>query len=207
MTLHASLDTLRSERPFDAILRAIAGTNALAPDDFRIVHFSVAPNRVYLIAEAQNARSLSTGARSIAIRIARYLNDALSRSGRLWADRWRRRDLKTPEAVRSALVQLFANFREHVAHAARPGIDPYSSAAWFDGFRGYEPGSAAPPFAAPRVGVALTYEPSASASPVLPPKSALLARDWRKLGLIRLDETPSTERSGKARAARKARTR
>ena len=81
MTLHASIDTLRSERPFDAILRAIAGTNALAPDDFRIVHFSVAPNRVYLIAEAQNARSLSTGARSIAIRIARYLNDALSRSG------------------------------------------------------------------------------------------------------------------------------
>lgn len=207
MTLHASIDTLRSERPFDAIVRAITGTNALAPDDFRIVHFSVAPNRVYLIAEARNARSLSTGARSIAIRIARYLNDALSRSGRLWADRWRRRDLKTPEDVRSALVQLFANFREHVAHAARPGIDPYSSAAWFDGFRGYEPGSAAPPFAAPRVGVALTYEPSASAAPVLPPKSALLARDWRKLGRIRLDETPSTERSGRARTARNARAR
>src|SRR3954470_19182183 len=58
MTLHASIETLRSDRPFQAILRAVAGTNALAPDHFRIVHFSVAPNRVYLIVEAQNARSL-----------------------------------------------------------------------------------------------------------------------------------------------------
>jgi hypothetical protein len=207
MTLHASIDTLRSERAFDAILRAVAGTNAFAADQFRIVHFSVAPNRVYLIAEARNARSLSSGARSIAIRIARYVNDTLSRTGPLWADRWRRRDLKTPADVRRALVYVFGNFRAHVPHAARASIDPYSSAAWFDGFRGYDPTSGAPPLAETRAGVAASFETSRSESPVLPPRSALLASDWRKLGLIGLKETPDGEQRGRLRAAGKAQTR
>jgi hypothetical protein len=121
MTLHASIDGLRGEAAFDAIRRAVAGTNASAPEQFRILHFSVAPSRVYLIAEARNARSLSSGARSIAIRIARYVNDTLSRTGPLWADRWRRRDLKTPEDVRSALLHLFTNSRNHT-HDARVGL-------------------------------------------------------------------------------------
>ena len=111
MTLHASIDTLRSQRALTAIRLAVGGTNALAPEHFRIVDFSVAASHVYLVVEARDARSLSSGARSIAIRIARYVNDALSRTGRLWADRWRRRDLKTPEDVRAA--------RAHVPGAAK----------------------------------------------------------------------------------------
>lgn len=200
MTLHASIDSLRREPAFDAIRRAVAGTNATAPEQFRIVHFSVAPSRVYLIAEAQNARSLSSGARSIAIRIARYVNDTLSRTGPLWADRWRRRDLKTPADVRNALVYVFGNFRTHVPHAARASIDPYSSAAWFDGFRGYDPTSGAPPFAETRAGVAASFETSRSDPPVLPPRSALLASDWRKLGLISLTQTPEAQRRTNTRS-------
>lgn len=209
MTLHAKLDNLRSTRIFPAIRLAIAGTNRLAPDEFRIVHFSVGPSHVHLIAEARDARALSMGARSIAIRIARYVNDALSRTGSLWVDRWRRRDLKTPADVREALVCVLANFRRN-APRVRAGIDPYSSAAWFDGFRGWNPASgAAPPFTETGVGVAESFasgvtrtrrkqnrgdaaNAEAHGCPVLPPESALLASRWQKLGLIRLTEVPST---------------
>jgi REP element-mobilizing transposase RayT len=106
MTLQASIDTLRSRRALDAIAVAVAGANAVAPEHFRVVRFSVAPSHVYLIVEARDAGALSSGARSIAIRIARYVNNALSRSGRLWADRWRRRDLKTRADVQSARVHV-----------------------------------------------------------------------------------------------------
>jgi hypothetical protein len=206
MTLHARIDGLRTERPFDAIVRAIAGTNALAPDDFRIVHFAVAASHVYLVVEARDARSLSSGARSIAIRIARYVNDALARTGRLWADRWRRRDLKTPEDVRRTLVHLFSSFRG--TRGGRARIDSYSSAAWFDGFRGWSPASgAAPPFGEPRAGVAASFKAANAPSPVAPPRSALLGTDWRKLGLIGLNETPSVEQQRTPRATRKTKTR
>jgi REP element-mobilizing transposase RayT len=106
MTLHSRLDSLKSPRVFAAIRRAVAGTNGQSPEEFRIVHFSVAPSHVHLVVEARDARSLSSGARSITIRIARYVNDALARTGSLWADRWRRRTLKNPEDLREALVQV-----------------------------------------------------------------------------------------------------
>lgn len=207
MTLHARIDTLRSERAFDAICRAVAGTNAFAPDDFRIAHFSVAPSHVYLVVEARDARSLSSGARSIAIRVARYVNDGLTRTGPLWGDRWRRRDLKTPADVRSALVHVYGSFRTH-SSKARAGIDPYSSAAWFDGFRGYRPASdAVPPFAEAGVGVAPSFKAQTAQSPVVAPQSALLSTAWRKLGLIGMDEAPNTETREKKRASGKAKGR
>jgi hypothetical protein len=217
MTLHASIDGLQAPRVFTAIRLAIQGTNGFAPDDFRIVHFSVDASRVYLIAEARDARCLSSGARSIAIRIARYVNDTLARTGSLWADRWRRRRLKTPDDVRRALLDVLTNFRRH-APKVRAGIDPYSSAAWFDGFRGWTPASGAlPPFAEPGVGVAPSFSAAdgrkkrkpatngaeldgAQASPVLPPRSALLATGWRKLGLIGLREAPNEPRKAKSGA-------
>src|SRR6185295_3570520 len=82
------------------------------------------------------------------IRVARYVNELLSRRGALWADRWHGRALRTPREVRHALVYVLANFRKHARRPRRSGIDPFSSGAWFDGWREWQPSSGvAPPLA------------------------------------------------------------
>jgi putative transposase len=58
----------------------------------------------------------------------------LRRRGSVWGDRYHVRALCTPREVRSALVYVLENFRKHLRGSV--GIDPCSSASWFDGFRG-----------------------------------------------------------------------
>jgi len=41
---------------------------------FRLVHFSVQSNHMHLIAEAEDARSLSRGMQALGVRIARAVN-------------------------------------------------------------------------------------------------------------------------------------
>jgi hypothetical protein len=75
----------------------------------------------------------------------RYVNDLLSRRGPLWADRFHSRTLTSPREVRNAIVYVLANFRKHTRHHLRPGLDPYSSAAAFDGWREWQPQLGTPP--------------------------------------------------------------
>jgi hypothetical protein len=70
----------------------------------------------------------------LAIRIAKRVNALVSRSGKLWACRFFSRALTSPRAVRNALAYVLHNFVKHGARGAA-GIDPYSSAPFFDGFR------------------------------------------------------------------------
>jgi hypothetical protein len=114
---------------------AIAASNRRDPDHFRIVHLTVQYDHLHLIVEAQDKASLSNGMRSVAIRIARSVNALVVRRGRFWADRWHGRALTSPRQVRTALVYVLANFRKHSRHALGPGIDPFSSGAWFDGWQ------------------------------------------------------------------------
>jgi hypothetical protein len=113
--------------------------------------------------------ALSGGIRGLAIRLARAVNRALRRRGRVWADRYHARALTTPKAVRHALVYVLANFRKHL-HSAT-GIDPCSSAPWFTGWRVPRTAGADPP----PVAVARTW----------------LARiGWRRHGLLDVAERP-----------------
>jgi REP element-mobilizing transposase RayT len=121
---------LRAERPFRALREAIGRASR---GDFRVVHYSVQPDHVHLIVEAHDRRSLSSGVRGLAIRLARQLNRAVRRNGGLWGDRWNGRALRTPREVRNALVYVIANFRKHVHDATEP-VDACSSAPWFDGY-------------------------------------------------------------------------
>ena len=152
VTLRSAFRQLRSEHVFPTVCVAIAGATRRAPDDFRVVHFSVQSNHVHLVVEASDKRALAAGMRSVAIRIARYVNQLLTRRGRLWADRWHGRALTSPRAVRNTLVYVLANFRKHTNVAVPPGIDAFSSAVRFDGFRGFKSGGAVaragPPFGA-----------------------------------------------------------
>jgi hypothetical protein len=168
---------------FPTIGLAIASANARSPRTFRILHFSVQRDHVHFIVEAKSAEALSSGVRSLAIRIARYVNELLSRKGPLWEGRWHGRALATPREVRNALVYVLANFRKHARRPPSPGIDPYSSGAWFDGWQGWHPASGgAPPFA--RRG------PATGERSVSPPTEWLARIGWRRHGLLELDEAP-----------------
>jgi len=71
------------------------------------------------------------------------------------------------------MTYVLLNFCKHVR--ARPGVDPHSSGAWFDGW-------ASPP------------PPPADARPVAAPRTWLGAVGWRRAGgAIAFDEAPRAE--------------
>src|SRR6185295_11134977 len=126
----AAVRCLRSSRVYPAVRRALT---AASHANFRVIQFSVQDDHVHLIAEAEQARTLSGGVRGLAIRLARAVNRVLGRRGRVWGDRYHARALTTPRAVRHALVYVLMNFRKH--QDAGTEFDPCSSAAWFAGWR------------------------------------------------------------------------
>lgn len=137
---------------FPAVRQALAA--AKHQFGFSLVHFSVQDDHLHLIAEARDRRALARGIQGLSIRVARAVNRRLERKGRLFADRYHARALKTPREVRFALRYVLLNVRKHAARApfgsALPAtaargaaagervpkgfVDPRSSAAWFDGF-------------------------------------------------------------------------
>jgi len=86
----------------DAIAR---GSNA----SFRIVHFTVQSNRLHFLVEAEGCRQITRGMQGLGIRLAKAINRALGRKGRVWNDRYHARALRTPREVRNALVYVLAN--------------------------------------------------------------------------------------------------
>jgi REP element-mobilizing transposase RayT len=181
VTLRAALRRLRSQFVFPTLRLAIARATRRAPERFRIVEFSVQSDHVHLIVEAADKHALSTGVRGVLVRIARYVNDLLGRKGRFWADRWHCRALKTPREVRNAIAYVLGNFRKHAPGALPSGIDPYSSARWFEG---YAAGNGPLRFA-----VRAPPE-SQSDPPVSVPRTWLLSVGWRRRGLLRPDDAP-----------------
>jgi REP element-mobilizing transposase RayT len=197
VTLRARLAPLRSQFLFPVVRLALGRASRRAPKRFRIVHFSVQRDHVHLIVEAHDKRALSSGMRSVAIRVARYVNDVLSRRGPLWAVRWHGRALTTPREVRNATLYVLANFRKHARRPLRAGLDPYSSADSFDGWRGWHPRSGAPPpWAKPaRWRASCTLEAGSHEALDFGASQWLTTVGWRRHGLIRLDETPAPDGS------------
>lgn len=217
VTLRARIAPLRTQFVFPTVRLALLRSTRRDPERFRLLQYSVQRDHVHLIVEARDKRALSRGIQSLAIRVARYVNDLLGRRGALWADRWHGRALKSPREVRNALVYVLANFRKHgeltgarcVREADAAGIDPYSSGEWFDGWREWSPHSGAPP---PLVGRARRVAPrriaphrsvdeatneartarddEATAKVVAQPRTWLAAVGWRRHGLVGLGEGP-----------------
>ncbi len=103
VTLRAShgLPSLRTDPLFPAIQRALAQASRRG---LRVLHFSVQRDHLHLLVEALDAGALSRGLQGLAIRIAKALNRVLGRCGRVWADRFHARALRTPREVRNALM-------------------------------------------------------------------------------------------------------
>jgi REP element-mobilizing transposase RayT len=199
VTLRALFRPLRSQHVFPTVRIAMARANRRDPERFRIVHFSVQSDHIHLIVEASNKRALSSGVRSLVIRVARYVNELVNRKGRFWADRWFGRDLTTPRQVRNALVYVLANFRKHARRSVPPGIDAFSSGAWFDGFREWRPRSfdgatsgRAPPWSegAPPPFPRTVDRAGDDRWVVVPARTWLTCIGWRRHGLVGLGEAP-----------------
>ena len=113
--------------------------------------------------------------------LAHRLNCALSRSGKLFAQRYHARYLKSPREVGNALRYVLLNRKHHAAEKkfAKYWIDSFSCAAWFDGW--------AQPIRADEL--------LKRALPKLdrPTEKAtvwLLTTGWKRHGLLRFDERP-----------------
>jgi hypothetical protein len=100
---------------------------------FRVIHFSVQTDHVHLIVEADDHTGLIRGVQGLAVRCAKAINRALGRRGTVWPQRYHARALKTPRETRGGLRYVLLNFCKHLR--ARPGVDPMSSAPWFDGWK------------------------------------------------------------------------
>jgi REP element-mobilizing transposase RayT len=172
------------------VVRALERTFAVGCErsDFRLVHYSLLGNHAHLIVEARGAEALGRGMMSIGSRLALAVNKVMGRKkGRVVAERYHARLLKTPREVRNALRYVLLNARHHAAVTARKALramevvlDPASSARWFDGWRlgrGTGPG-------AERDGAAHDHVPVARA------RTWLLRVGWRRHGLLDPAEVP-----------------
>jgi putative transposase len=198
VTLKGRLAVLRSQFVFPTLRLAVGRAARRAPERFRVIHFSAQRDHLHLIVEAEDTRTLSSGVRGLAVRIARYVNDLLGRHGSFWGDRWHGRALRTPREVRNVLVYVLANFRKHARHNLRAGLDPYSSAEWFDGWREWQPDSGVPPpLAEPRSWGSSARANEEKAEPRLTPVvrscTWLVTVGWKRHGLLRLEEGPLTD--------------
>ena len=165
--------SLRRGRCFQELRRAfVRGKDRFG---FRLAHFTVQGNHLHLICEADDARALTRGMQGLSIRMARGLNRRLARSGRLFAERYHARILKTPTEVRRCLVYVYQNARKHAPGGMADGdwVDLCTSAAWFDGWN--------------RPLHDLRVFPDGEV-PIVAARSWLLAKGWRRLGAIGVDE-------------------
>jgi hypothetical protein len=139
---------------------------------------------LHFLCEARDRRALADGVRRFEIRMARAVNRCLGRRrGKVFADRYHARVLRSPRQVRNALVYVIQNLRHHdrERRTCGRGFDPCSSAASFTGWSDGLPRHA-------RWMQEALAEPPATA----PAASWLLGVDWRRLGLVRLDEAQAS---------------
>jgi REP element-mobilizing transposase RayT len=191
--LCAGLRSLRQRAEFEVVRSAIA--DAAQRDGFRIVHFSVQTNHLHYLCEARDARSLTSGMRSLGVMIARRLNALWKRTGPVLAERYHARALATPNEVRQAVAYALNNARKHGIPS--DGADPFSSGPWFDGWAPSSQPSNAPVRDAERA--------SRRAAPTAAAETWLLRVGWRRRGLIDPGEIPGGQAAKRARARDAAR--
>jgi REP element-mobilizing transposase RayT len=214
LRVHGDLGNLRKRHMYKALREATIAVamrelNYAEDGAFRIVHISIQHNHVHLLVEADNKRALSRGMQSFQISAAKHLNRAVSvigiahgsakyreamtnrRRGPVFPDRYHQRIIKTPKQARHTLAYVLNNWRKHKEDrhdfAREWRVDPYSSGALFDGWKEREDAITLWPLRE-------TYLPLV----VYLPKTWLLREGWRKHGLVRFDEVPSTRAMAEA---------
>jgi hypothetical protein len=175
-----SVPNLRSQRCMAVLRGAFAASRGCL--GLRLVHFSVQGNHIHLIVEADDTRALSRGLQGLGIRIAKNLNGGLGRTGSVFADRYHARALTSPRETRNCLAYVLLNHRNHARwhgwDATLSLVDACSSASSFDGWNRRMRWEGCPSRTGP------------SDSTVVPARTWLLAKGWRRRGLIDPSEVP-----------------
>ena len=170
MKLRSGLPRLRAKAEYAALRRAF--TRGKLRFGIRLAHYVVLNDHIHMIVEAEHRDSLRAGIQGLAIRIARALNKLWRRKGKVFADRYHDRVLKTPRDVRNVLHYVMHNAKKHEAEGRmirqQSPIDPFSSAPFFDGF--------VERFTVR--GIDITIRPIAA------PRTWLLRIGWRRHGLL-----------------------
>jgi REP element-mobilizing transposase RayT len=165
----------------EAIRAASVGARGAARRrTFRVVHFSIQTNHVHLVVEATSKTALSRGMQGLASRLARRINRHLVRRGPVFRERYHARALATPLEARRAIAYVLTNTAKHadadpipdLGTAPVDGIDPCSSARWFEGWERPPPSDR-------------------FARPTAAPRTWLLCKGWRRHGLLGRDERPA----------------
>jgi REP element-mobilizing transposase RayT len=143
LRLSSGLPSLRQQALFVRVRSALASGRERF--GFRLVHFSVQSNHLHLIAEAADRRALSRGVQGLSVRVARAVNGRLERKGRLFADRYHARALKSPRAVRYALRYVLLNSRKHARGAQQAACPSRDFSAQGSPLGGLEGGPEASP--------------------------------------------------------------
>jgi putative transposase len=150
---------------------------------FRICQFSIQGNHIHLICEASDNVALARGVQGWSVRVARGLNGFWEREGSVFDDRYHLEILTSPTQTRNALCYVLQNARRHGERIDPKyrGMDPFSSAWWFDGWRDetWKDGLAPP-----------------DVRTVAEPATWLLRVGWKKSrsGLVAIDEVPGPRR-------------
>ncbi len=170
--LRAGLPSLRRVRERRVLERAFgAGSDR---SSFRLTEYSIQSNHLHLLVEAKDRNALTRGMQGLSIRVAKALNKLWERKGKVFADRYHDRILRTPREVRNALVYVLKN---HARHGIRLlGVDAWSSGRWFEGWKATR-------------GVPVTLAPRAS--PIARARTWLLNVGWRRRGRIAFTESPA----------------
>ena len=103
--------SLRKRAIIKLLREALAAGNRR--EAFRLVHYSVQGNHLHLVVEAHDKVSLSRGMQGLAVRVARAVNRAAERKGRVFADHYFARELRTPAEVRRAVRYVLDNHLHH----------------------------------------------------------------------------------------------
>jgi REP element-mobilizing transposase RayT len=193
LRVRAGLVSLRKVEVFRAVRAALAAGKERF--GFRLVHFSVQRDHLHLLVEAADRRALARGMQGLSIRVARTVNRRLGRTGRVFADRYHARALKTPRSVRFALRYVLLNARKHERGAGRvPAgfIDGCSSAAWLEEAAWQRPAELV--FGRTRSRADWARTSSSREAPVSAPRTWLLRTGYRRAGPIDVDAIPSRVR-------------
>jgi len=163
---------------------------------FRICQFSIQGNHIHLICEATNASALARGMQRFTSMLARRINKCSGRKGAVFADRYHVEIMRTPHQIRNTLCYVINNARRHKLRMPRGygGVDPYSSAWYFDGWsherwrRGLSPPDDD------------DDDDDDDDAPVAPARTWLLAEGWQLHGKIGVTEVAAAGRSARQRS-------
>src|SRR5579859_4029003 len=106
-----AIPNLRSSRRFRLIRACFK--DARRKEGMRLVEFAVLSNHLHLIVEADDNQALSRGVQGLCIRLAKALNRALGRRGRVFADHYHSELLRSPARLVNAIRYVLGNAEHH----------------------------------------------------------------------------------------------